>query len=647
MGVSRRYPSEVSYQMLIAALVVWAVDPMVKVFPNTLPPANPTTVIRIVSARNEYEPAQFAIRSTRDLSNVTVEITPLVHEAGKFTIGTEHVNWNFVGFVRIEHNTPATPESELICKAPCEVPDPLLEIRSMDIPANRTQPVWITVFVPHDAPSGLYRGEVRVIAGDERIALPIELTVYPFALPNERHLYVTNWFNINNIAKAHNVELWSEAFWQVLEAYARNMAEHRQNVFWVSIGLIEVYREPNGKLSFDYSRFDRYIELFMRAGVNGRIEIQHVAHHGKGGWSSREVILRTITATDRKTGNRIQLSPQEGLGPLLADLQRHLEQRGWLDKAMIHVCDEPSVHNIDAWRKASEFVHRYAPRIKRIDAIETIYFENALEIWVPKLSHLRNWYEHFKAAQANGYEMWYYICCHPMGYYINRFLDCSLSKVRLLHWLNYRYQLSGYLHWGWNFWGKEPFGPPARRLPPGDTHIVYPGKAGPLNSIRWEIQRDSIEDYEYLWLLEHRVRKVQAQLGEPAQAFEPKRRSMEYCRRLIRHFTDYVKDPTVIQQTRQELAREIVAMEQRPLIIWETVPSAETVLVPAPIVVVVQGVTELGARVRVNGRDVQVASDGSFRTHVSMSARNQFITLEVERNGHRKIEMRRFGMRRL
>lgn len=122
---------------------------------------------------------------------------------------------------------------------------------------------------------------------------------------------------------------------------------------------------------------------------------------------------------------------------------------------------------------------------------------------------------------------------------------------------------------------------------------------------------------------------------------------MEFCRRLIRHFTDYVKDHTVIQQTRRELAREIIAAQQRPLIIWETVPPAETALVPAPIVVVVHGATEPGARVRINGRDVPVAQDGSFRTHVSMSTRNQFITLEVECNGHRKIEVRRFGMRGL
>ena len=79
------------------------------------------------------------------------------------------------------------------------------------------------------------------------------------------------------------------------------------------------------------------------------------------------------------------------------------------------------------------------------------------------------------------------------------------------------------MHWGYNHWTQDsPFthttrahgGPPY--LPAGDPWIVYPGKDGPLDSIRFEAMRDGIADYELLCLLaeknpdaaQHLVRKL-------------------------------------------------------------------------------------------------------------------------------------------
>ena len=76
---------------------------------------------------------------------------------------------------------------------------------------------------------------------------------------------------------------------------------------------------------------------------------------------------------------------------------------------------------------------------------------------------------------------------------------------------NYRYGATGYLHWGYNHWRSEsPFthttpphpGPPY--LPAGDAWIVYPGRDGPLDSIRHEAMRDGIADYELLSMLGER-----------------------------------------------------------------------------------------------------------------------------------------------
>jgi len=626
------------------ALVAWAVDPHVKVFGDAEPPAE-AGVVKLRAARNEYEPGQVAFRSTKPLRAVRVDLSRLKHADAKGAIGGDNFTWNFVGFIPLRKNTRGSERIRLRA-APCEVPDPLLEARAIDVEAGKTQPVWLTVRVPEDAAPGLYRGEISIVAGDARVAVPIELTVDPFTLPDERHLFVTNWFNTSRIARAHKVEHWSEEFWTTLERYARNMAAHRQNVVYTPWTLIEVTREPDGKLALDYRRFDRYVELFERAGVAERIELRHVGHFGKGGWGGKEIVLTNISATDRKTGKRVRLGPEKGLAPLLADLERHLAQRGWLEKAMIHVADEPSIGNVESWREASEFVHRAAPRIRRIDAIETLDFSGALEVWVPKLSHYDRWRAAYEARRGNN-ELWFYICCHPYGnLYPNRFLDYPLSRVRVLHWINFAYDLKGYLHWGLNAWRDDPFGTPSDRLPPGDTHVIYPGSKGPLNSIRWEIQRESIEDFEYLHLLTAKTAAVKKRLGAAAARIDERRRALELCRRVVPGIADTEKDPGRILAVRGQIADEIIALGQEPLLLVETEPPDGSPLVHGPIVIELRGTAQPGTTIKVNGRSVEVGPDGSFAGRTWPRGEQGEVRIEAERDGKRKVTTRRFRVRK-
>jgi len=624
-------------------IAAWPVDPHVKIARDMQRPEQPDDAVRLHAARNEYEPVQIAVRGSAALPGLRVELSPLRHADGQASIPAEHLSWNFEGYIPLTKNTPDS-EQIRIATAPCEVPDPLLEDRMLDLAADTTQPVWLTVYVPPDAPPGVYRGEVAVISGSERAALPVELTVDPFTLPNERHLLVTNWFSVGNIAKAHRVEMWSEPFWAVLKRYAQNMAAHRQNVVLTPWSLVEVSREPGGKLAFDYARFDRFVELFQEAGAADRIELGHLGG-GEGGWGGR-IVLDKLQAADRATGKRVALEFQEGLALLLADLEKHLVQRGWLEKAMIHVADEPSIKNLASWREASALVHQAAPRLRRIDAIESIDFSGALEVWVPKLSEFDAWREAFEARRGDG-EFWYYICCHPYGnLYPNRFLDFPSSRVRVLHWVNYAADLKGYLHWGLNFWGDDPMAAPRGNLPPGDTHVIYPGSEGPLNSIRWEIQRESLEDYEYLCLLEAKTAEVQKRLGAAAGWVCPRRRAMELCRQVVPDIADTEKDPARIMAVRRQIAEEIVALDQPPLGLVQTEPSDGAALVSGPINLEVYGVAEPGTAVKLNGQAVQVGPDGRFASRAWPRGESGEVRVELQRDGAQKTITRHFSIRK-
>ena len=636
-----------------ATLSIWPVDPHVKVFRDTEPPKRPAdatppdeqppAALRLRAARNEFEPAQLAIRATVPLEAVRVELSPLRHDDGKAVIDGHNLAYSFLGFIHLRKNTRDAGQRRLR-PAPCDVPDPLLEATSIDLKPDQTQPAWLTVRVPKDATPGLYRGTVAVVAGQSRVSLAIELAVDPFTLPDARHLFVTNWFDAGHVAKAHKAQPWSERHWTLLERYARNMAEHRQNVVWVPWRLIAVTREPTGALAFDYTAFDRFVETFEKAGAADRLELRHVGHFGKGGWSGKEIVLSRVSAKDRKTGKAISLGPEEGLAPLLAALERHLAERGWLEKAMIHVADEPSINNVQSWRQASAFVHKAAPRLKRIDAIESTDFAGALEVWVPKLSHLDRWRAAYEEHRGDG-EFWFYICCHPHGnVYPNRFLDYPLTAVRVLHWINFAADLAGYLHWGLTFWGDDPFGTPSDRLPPGDTHVLYPGTNGPLSSIRWEIQRESLEDYEYLHLLAAKTAALKKRLGTPAAFLHPDRRAKELCRRIVPAIADWEADPARIAAARAAVADEIIALDAEPLLLIETEPAEDSTLVSGPILIELRGITAPGATLEVNGRPTAVRPDGTFAAAVHGAKTT--LRVEAEHNGKKRTLTRRFRLRK-
>jgi hypothetical protein len=94
-----------------------------------------------------------------------------------------------------------------------------------------------------------------------------------------------------------------------------------------------------------------------------------------------------------------------------------------------------------------------------------------------------------------------------------------------------KYDLNGFLHWGFNHYrsGTDPFvqsvvphgkGPP-NFLPAGDSHVVFPGKGGPLSGQRFEAQRIGMEDAELLYVLKVRdARRAQAIITAAFRAFD-------------------------------------------------------------------------------------------------------------------------------
>jgi len=335
--------------------------------------------------------------------------------------------------------------------------------------------------------------------------------------------------------------LESEEYWAMLQRLAEMMADHHQNVVLTPLSLVQVYLGTDDEYMYDFSKFDRWVNLFDDAGVDAMIELGHVGSRATGEWECPEFVFHSRPATRVSDGSATTVPVTE----FVRAVQDHLRERGWLDRSALHIADEPIPVNEDSWRELSRTIHEAAPDLRRIDAIHVTDLDGDLEVWVPQLNFFDQAYEDLKAKREAGVaEIWFYIAWVPQGPYPNRLLDMETIRTRLIHWMNYLYEAPGYLHWGLNWWSIE-----MGHFSPGDEWVIWPGEDGPHSSLRYEAQREGIEDYELLVMLEEKRRAA----GDP----DPRARSVEYAQRLIRSITDYTMDPWELAAVRAELAREV------------------------------------------------------------------------------------------
>ncbi len=496
-----------------AALPFVVVDPLVKVFAD-VPLDSFDGGFQAEVARGEIASWQLVVRSAGRIEGLKLVAGPL-HGPDGGRLPRPRVR--IVGLVDVDRSM-GTPATDRLRPTPAVYPDPLLPELPATLEPNATRSFWIDVKVPATLPAGEYRGTVTLQGSvdgapvkrkAELVARVANVTV------GKSRLWVTNWFAATPGPKMPVPQPDSDEFYAMLGRIAKNMAEHRQNVALISaINLVELRDDG----SFDFSRFDRWVEVFAKNGVNGRIEGGHLGGRA-GGWESQMV----IAIKERKDGKTVSRnvapdSPEADrfYSRYLPALMAHLRQKRWLGRYMQHLSDEPIPMNIGSYRQMADLVRKYAPGLKVIEATHTSNLVGAMDVWVPQLDLWHADFDAYAERQRNGDELWFYTCMYPGGEYANRFIELPLIKTRLLHWINYRYGVTGYLHWGYNQYGAwDPYEKAVVPhedggiLPAGDAWVVYPGKDGPVDSIRWEAMRDGIADHELLCMLgEHRPKEA-------------------------------------------------------------------------------------------------------------------------------------------
>jgi len=599
--------------------MLWPSNALTKVMRSDLPQASARDLLQITAARAEVVSSQAVFRPHKNITAASVSISNLRHEKVDTEIDASAVKLQWVRYIDINRNTAGIPDDELVARAPASIPDPFWEGSTIPVKANQAQPIWIEIHVPENAKPGDYTGKLTVTAEAQSSEMPLKLHVWNFEVPGQRHLSVINWWNFPGLG-FKNVKTYSEKYWDLLGQFCAFLVGHRQTDVQTSLNLIQEKGDDKQGYSYDTGRLERYAEVAFKAGI-------------------RQIHLHSVgRRTQSLTNPASRIIPNESGFRRLAEWQKVIQRRNWQNRFLVSISDEPFIHHEESYAAMVDRVHKTAPSVRCIEAVEAEYL-GKLDIYVPKLSHLNLWYPRFEQVHT---------CCHPVGRYPNRFLDQSLLKVRVLHWLNYLYDMDGYLHWGLNhFAGDNPYTQQAisKGLPLGDRAIVYPGEKGLLGSLRFSAMRDGLQDFEYLWVLENELSKIKKKVGQEAFWLDPRQRSLELCRRVIWSFYEYTRDPDVMLNTRNAIAREIEQLQTEPLLVVQTSPPEGTFVPAGPRNIGVRGIVQPGARVTLNGSPIQnVRPSGYFLQAYFMSERNPTITITVEHNGKKSTTNRTFKL---
>jgi hypothetical protein len=421
------------------------------------------------------------------------------------------------------------------------------------------------------------------------------------------------------------------------------MAAHRQNVFQVPMSSIDIERTANGELQFNFSRFDQIASVFWDTKKMDYLETGELTKFGEKDWFSTDILLKDFNVKNARTAEMNSVPGKDIIPFLLPAFESHLREKGWLRKTLFHIKDEPSAHNAVAWSEMSAYFHSYAPDLVRMDAIETPFLLADIEIGVPKIDALGSFFDAYRKGQQKGTELWFYtVGIYQGSSYPNKTIDMPVIDSRIMHWLNYQYDMTGYLHWGWNQWSKDPYGAVGEHI--GDGWHVYPVKEGVLNSLRWEQMRNGIQDYEYFWMLESRVSALRDSLGTHFLWIDPKQRGKEIAGNVVMALTAHTNDPAILYAAKRKVIQELLDFDSSPRVYVQTNPPENSSLTSGSAVEVM-GWTEPATRIIVNGKELPVSKQGLFLERFSASPSENRITIEVRNAKGSKKMVRGFSVK--
>lgn len=402
------------------------------------------------------------------------------------------------------------------------------------LPQNQWRVFWVDLAIPSSAPAGKRPLKVTLSGenGEMIVEQTAELDVLDVVLPDQE-LRVTQWFHSDCLADYYQMPVFSEEHWRIIESFAGMAAAHGVNGLLTplftppldtaiggqrtTVQLVDVTRAASG-WQFGFDRLDRWIAMGQRLGFRF-FEMSHL--FTQWGAKAAPKIIATVDGAPKRVfgwdtpavGEEYRLFLEAFLPALVA----RLGQLGiGPERCYMHISDEPSAENLASYQAAKDLVKPLVEPYPIIDALSDIafYHSGAVEHPIPASNHIEPFLE------AGIKDLWTYYCCGQSVDVSNRFIAMPSARNRIIGAQMFRWNITGFLQWGYNFYNsvhsRRPVNPFLENdadyaFPAGDAFSVYPGCGGfPLASLRLKVFGHALADLRALRLLEERLGRAAA-----------------------------------------------------------------------------------------------------------------------------------------
>lgn len=489
--------------------------------------------ITLAGARGETVAFQVMIQSgSRPLPAVDLRIPELRRQGGGRIDGARFAPFR-------EWYLPVTVPSTSPggSAGPGEYPDALVPAGTpgwglpMEVPAGRTQGLWIDLAIPGESQAGSYRGTVEVVAAGGSLArFDLVLTVHDFSLPAERHLRwrigYSGWEQVPDrlgLAEGSQarLELERDLYRLVWEGHRAVPTTHYHRL------PVEA-RGAGAALTIDWTAFDRRFGPYLdgSAFADGvPIPIFSLPINLHAGWPGRlpadpaQVDAALLTAAARQVG-------------------RHWDERGWrVEDTFVYVADEPGPERYASIRKACAAIRAGDQRIRTSVAFYTQFARHGRELAREFAGLVTMWdvagdyldVPALRARQAAGDPVGFYQGGEP--FQGGEALDNDGLALTTWPWIAWRYGLDGLYLYNMTEWtyfrldrAEVPWKKGKREIWENPLNqswatnsqgvLIYPGQyvgvRGVVPSIRLKQVRRGMQDYEYLWLARQAGRGAEA-----------------------------------------------------------------------------------------------------------------------------------------
>jgi hypothetical protein len=532
------------------------------------PPGEPTAPA-LHAAANEWEAFQLV------LSGHVEDIHRTVITCGSLRSDTGHIIPAPV--ILREHYVEITAPSELSPEKPGWYPDALVpQTFAFDDPPLLTngrvnQPYWIDVYVPPGTPAGDYGAELVARTEDgATLRMPFVIHVWGFELPRIPALRSSICITWRRVAEVHGYDGSAPRaegkLLRILDDYYDMLVEHRlsPHEVWAAYPNAD---EPITEQS--YADIERGLRHHL---------------HQRGAGTVGLPLWETWPFSDPLGKDRAAAleycARYHGIVKKLGALDRLYKIFGELDEPN----DAKAYEHVRDWGAFfQELEQKHGARVPLLITEKPTpedpswgSLHGTTDIWVP---HVSNVWEDLESSQptleiprrlAAGDEVWTYTALvqTPQEWLAARgmpeqligsqppvwLMDYPTMNHRILGWIMPIHGITGFTYWDTSYWKKpeHDIWKNAGSYPHengltywGDGLLIYParqqrhGKEGPCASQRLKWLRESVDDYDYIWLLSQRGFKSTA---------------LEVGKTFARGFGDWEPSSAKLYEARRKLA---------------------------------------------------------------------------------------------